>query len=86
MDFSINNFLEKFKNFVFQDGFIKDVIKKYIKIYTSFDMDVNSITHKNGFIFIKGSPVLRNEIFLKKKLILDGINKEILNKKFIDLK
>jgi hypothetical protein len=86
MEYSINNFLDKFKNLIFQDSITKDIIKKYVKTHTSFELDLNSISHKNGIIFIKGSPILRNEIFLKKKIILENINKEILNIKFLDIK
>lgn len=83
---NINIFLDKFKNFLFKKEETKSVIIKIISEEISYPVVGNMIVIKNGFVFVKGSPALRNEVILRKEKILMRIKKEITNESFFDIK
>lgn len=83
---NINIFLDKFKNFLFKKEETKKVIIKIISEEISYPVVGDMIVIKNGFIFIKGSPILRGEVIMHKEKILMRVKKEITNEKFFDIK
>lgn len=82
----ISGFLEKFRKIIFQKEEIKSLVVKTIEGTISHKVDENIITIKNGYVTIKGSPILRSEIFLRKSEILKQLKEVIPNYNFIDLK
>ncbi len=73
---NISSFLEKFKKFLSSSVSVKQSVVEVLKDVLGVDVDTKSINIKNSFVFIKCSPALKNAIFLKKKLIIDGINQK----------
>jgi hypothetical protein len=87
MDYNkISNFLEKFKKLIYQKEFIKDSVVNIISNEVSFKLKKDSIKIKNGVIYLEGSPILRNEVLMRKKNILSSIKKIIPESNFLDIK
>lgn len=72
--FNISSYLDKFKNIGLKEILLKENIVKTIKEKIGVEISVKDITLKNNVITIKMSPLLRSEVFMKKKKILDEIN------------
>ena len=74
--FNISGFLEKFKKFdqnkTLQTENIINIIEKVIGVR----VDKSKISIKDGVLFIQGSPILKQEIFLKKENLLPLIKTE----------
>jgi hypothetical protein len=87
MDYNhVANFLEKFKNILFQKEEINNIVIQTISKEISHQIQTSDLKIKNGFIYINGSPILKSEIMLHKKQILNKL-KEILPKNiFLDIK
>ncbi len=88
MDYNhISNFFNKFKNIVFQKEEIREHIRNIISKNISYEITNDLFDFKNGIIFLKCSPVLRSEIYIKKKHILEDL-KNVLpeNIKFLDIR
>jgi len=78
MDYShITLFFEKFKNIIFQKEQIKEIVIKIISETISYPIENNFIEIKKGQVFIKSSPLLKNEILIHKKEIFDRFKKEL---------
>ena len=87
MDYNqITSFLDKFKKLIFQKEELKNIAIKIIKDEVNYQIDDNSLSIKNGFIYIKGSPVLRGEIMIHKKQILLKMKDLFPDYNFIDIK
>jgi hypothetical protein len=87
MDYNhITLFLEKFKKLVFQKEETKEIVIKTISGEISHEIEKESITIKNGFIFVKGSPILRSEIMIHKNQILFKLKSILPGNNFIDIK
>lgn len=79
MDYNeIKNFFEKFKKIIYQKEEILNVISSVISKELSFEITRDVFDFKNGIIYLKNnSPILRTEIFLRKKRIIEIIQKEL---------
>jgi hypothetical protein len=87
MDYTqITSFLEKFKKILFQKEEVCKIIAKIISKHTSFPIEPNLIKIKNATIYIKGTPILLNQILIYKNKILFDLKKEIPNLYFKDIK
>lgn len=87
MDYNhITNFLEKFKKLIFQKEEIKEIIIKTISSEIPFVLNKESVKIKGGYIYIEGSPILRGEILMHKKQILEKLKTTIPNSNFLDIK
>lgn len=85
MDYNhINGFFDKFKQLIFQKTEIKEIIKKTISENIFFEITDDFFDYKNGIIYLKCSPVVRNEIIMRKEKILTSL-KEQLNQNTIVL-
>lgn len=71
MDYSqINSFLEKFKSTIFKkEDLYKDIIDSVFED-TGVSLSIKDIKIKNNEIKIKTSPIIKNEILIKKDNIL----------------
>lgn len=74
--FNISGFLEKFKKFDQSKTLQTENIIKSIEKVVGVTVDKKSLVIKNGVLSIHGSPVLRQEIFLKKENLLPLIAAE----------
>lgn len=69
---NIGNFLEKFANLKPSQNLIKDESAKIITGVLSIEVKPEDIEERNGILFFKSAnPALKNEIFLKKEVILE---------------
>jgi hypothetical protein len=87
MDYnSIGEFLEKFRKILFQKEEVKNIVVQTICENIHHQIEENSIRIKNGIIFIQGSPILRSEVLIHKKNILDKLKNLLPTNKFLDIK
>ena len=74
MDYNhIKDYLDKFKNILFSKEEIYKIISNIIKKNTAIDIEIKFIQIKNHFIYIKASPLVRNEILMHKERILKDL-------------
>jgi hypothetical protein len=88
MDYQhINSFFEKFKKIIFQKNQIKEIVIKNISEIISYQIKDNWIDIKKNEVNLKTSPLLKNEILIHKKEILEKINQELpVDFKIINIK
>ena len=87
MDYnSIGGFLEKFRKIIFQKEKLNEIVTKTISEEISHNVDSKNIKTKNGIIYVEGSPILRNEILIHKKHILEKLENLLKDSKFIDIR
>jgi len=72
----ISQYLKKFQKLTPPDIFIKKSLQKLIQEELGITIDLKNIEYKNNTIFIRTNPLIKNEIFLKKNLILRKLNTE----------
>ena len=73
--FNIEKYLEKFSKSLRSADVDKKKIIEIVKNQTGLDFFVGDIETKNGVIFLKSSPAVKNKIFIYKQKILDDLNK-----------
>jgi hypothetical protein len=75
MDYNhIKNYLEKFKQIIFSKEEVYKIISRVIEENISFKVETKNIQIKAPFVYIKASPLIRNEIMIKKNKILSEIS------------
>lgn len=85
MDYSqISIFLDKLKQKFLQKEDLYIDIKKLIEEKLHIVLEIDNIKISNNKINIKTSPIVKNEILLNKKNILEKINTKY-NNRFIDI-
>lgn len=71
---NLSSFLQRFKKILslraIESGVIVDVMKKTLGV----DINPSDVKIKNGVLYVNTSPIIKNMIFLKKKLLLQNIN------------
>ncbi|HBM46156.1 MAG: hypothetical protein UT05_C0003G0072 [Parcubacteria group bacterium GW2011_GWF2_38_76] len=84
---SISFFLDRFKKFSRPDIQIRESVSKAIKSEIGADVPEKDISVKEGVVYIKThNSILKNELFLKKKNILDTIQNVCGIKNIRDIK
>ena len=87
MDYNhIKNYLEKFKNILFTKDEIYQVVLSVIENNISFKIERKFIQLKTPILYVKSSPMVRNEIMMKKDKILSDINKILPDSNIKDIK
>lgn len=87
MDYNhIKNYLDKFKNLLFSKEENYRIISKVIENNISVKIDDKFIQIKPPFIYIKASPLIRNEILMRKEKILKEIREFSTQSNFKDIK
>ena len=87
MDYNhITNFFDKFKKLIFEKEGINKIIADTISKNIYFEINPSIIKNKNGIIYIKTSPMILNEILIKKQAILKELTTFLPNKNFKDIK
>jgi len=72
--FNISIYLDKFKNIESKSSVLKNIIIDSVKNVLKADIDKKNIEIKNGIIYLKVNPVLKNEIFINKNSIIRELN------------
>lgn len=80
----ISSFFDKFRNSALKELNKREIIASSLYKIVKIKIDIKDLDIKNGILHIKGSQMLKSEIFLKKKTILDTFIKN--NIKIIDIK
>jgi len=87
MDYNhITSFLDKFKKLIFQKEEIKNIVVKTIVEEISHQVENDSVKIKSGCIYVEGSPMLRSEILIHKKQILEKLKTLLPDNNFLDIK
>ena len=76
--FNISIYLEKFKNIESKSSSLKSIVVDSIKNVLKVDIDKKNIEIKNGIIYLKVHPVIKNEIFINKNKIIKEISSKNL--------
>ena len=74
--FNIAQYLDKFKTLGQGERILKQTIQLTLKETLNLEIDIQSITIKNGEILFKVSPAIKNLLFIKKQLLLDKIQEK----------
>ena len=78
MDYGhINIFLEKFKKIFKEKNDFKRVVVECLNKNLNFQIKESDILIKPPFVNIKGSPLIKNEILMKKEKILNEIKERV---------
>ena len=75
--FNIGSFFEKFNNAALKEIKKRDVVARAIEKTVGATVDVKDISFNNKIIQINGGPGLKNQIFMKKQVILTIIQAEL---------
>jgi hypothetical protein len=87
MDYNhITNFLDKFKKLIFQKEELKEIVIRVISEEIHHQIKKESLKIKGAYIYIEGSPILRSEILIHKKQILEKIKLFLPDNNFLDIK
>lgn len=86
MSSNISQFLDIFKSALFKEDTFREDFCKIVNEKTSFSIDKNSISCRNGTVTIKADPYLKTEIFLKQAEILFSINNKYPEKKIKNIR
>jgi len=76
MEFNIGEYLKKFTKITPPDDFLKEIILEGVKTEIGIDIDKKNITVSGGIVYIKTSPIIKNEIFMKKEKIISIIKEK----------
>jgi len=77
--FNINSFLERFKKITPPEYDVRKNISDIVKNKINIEVPINHIVFRNNIIYIKTKPIYKNEIFLKKELILNDFKNKLPN-------
>ncbi len=81
----ISSFLERIKNLVSHGDETRLYIKDTISTQIGFTIDSEAITLDKGIIRVAVSPLVKNEIFMRKEKILLEINTYLTDKTYRDI-
>ncbi len=74
---NISSFLQRFKKLLSSQGARKQISIESIKKIFGVDIDPEKIKIQNDILYISASPLFKNTLFLKKRELLDEINKQV---------
>jgi len=80
----ISKFFDRFRNIALKEMYKRESISAALNESLKMKLDPKDFEYKNNTIVVKGSGVLKSEIFLKKKTIIDLLSKKGF--KIIDIK
>ena len=87
MDYNhITSFLDKFKKLIYQKEEIREIVTKTISLELSHQIGKGLIKIKGPYIYIESSPMLRSEILIHKKQILDNLKSVLPENVFFDIR
>lgn len=76
----ISIYLDKFKNYGFQDLQLKKIVEETIFEMFGVSLGTKKIKINNGEISVKISGPLKSEIFIRKGKLIEKLNSKIKNK------
>jgi len=82
---SLSSFLDRFKKFTSPNKVIYETIIKVLYNTLRVKLNKSSIKIENKVLYIKSNPVVKNEIFLHKKQILQTLKKKLKKQTINDI-
>lgn len=82
---NLGDFLTLFKNLLSHEELIREDIINSIYTHTGIQLEKKQLTIQNSLCSITCHPAIKNELFLKKKEILNSL-KESTHKKISDIR
>ncbi len=76
----INGFFDKFKKIIYQKQETKKIITEVFSKNISFDLGTledSFFEYKHGIVYLKCSPVVKNEIMIKKEKIIKELKNQL---------
>ena len=87
MDYNhINSFLDKFKKFLFKGEEVNKVIAEVLTKHLKTPIDIGMVQVKSTTIYVKGSPILHNEVLVHKQEILTDLASLLSERRFTDVR
>ncbi len=86
MDFNIRSFLEKFKNITPPDDFLKKVFISAVLQELRISIEKSDIKIRNKTIYVSAPPVVKNELYIKKPLILKRVCENLKKSQISDIR
>ena len=87
MDYNtIQSFLDKFKKLLQTHEFSYVEIIESFKNISKIEVVKEDIVFKNSILYIKSSPIKKNQILIYKQKLLEDLNKKLSPKKVIDIR
>ena len=81
----ISNFFKRVQGTILAEVHTREVIVKAIERSIGIALSVNDIEFKRKVIRVKASPIIKNQLFIKKAAILEEIKKNLPNSIVTDL-
>lgn len=82
----ISFFLEKFKTLGLGDIATKRVFAEQVEKVLHIKLNSTDITLRDGVLYVKAHPVLKSELYMKKKLVIDELSKVLGSVKITGLR
>lgn len=73
---NISRYLHKFKNLTPKQDEVRESIINILKEDYNIEIDKENISYRNKKVFISTHPLIKNEIFINKKKLLDRIKEK----------
>ncbi len=83
---NISQYLEKISKVYNQNISLREAVVGSLKDLVKIELSDKDLILKNGILNIKTNPVIKTEIFIKKKRIIEEINKRLGEKKVFDIR
>lgn len=77
INFNIGTFFDKFRNAAQREMLTRQIIADSIEKNTGVRLDLKEIELKNKIIRIRTGPAAKNQIFMKKEVIIGDILKQL---------
>lgn len=82
----IGSFFDKFKNKAVEEIQKRIIISDILSSVLKTRIEPESLDIKNGVITLKGSHLFKNEIFIKKTMLLESLKKQLPNVRIVDIR
>ena len=70
-------FLDVFKNITPPERFVREVFMRVVSETHGIALKEEEIQVQGNILFIQSSPIVKNELFLKKDMLLQKVNQEL---------
>ncbi|MBU6430856.1 MAG: hypothetical protein KGJ58_01050 [Patescibacteria group bacterium] len=74
--FNVSIYLDKFKTISSKKDFFKESVAISLKKNLEIDIDKKNIEIRNSILYLKINPTVKNELFMKKKYIIDELKEK----------
>ena len=74
---NISKYLEKFKKITPPERFVREVFIRIVQETTNITLKDTDVQIQGNTIYITPHPLIKNEIFLQKSVLLEKLNQEL---------